>query len=49
MSNSGALNNTNTELINCIEGIKASRDEIQHEVNIEENEKAQIEEQMHKL
>ena len=49
MSNSGALNNTNTDLINCIEGIKAHRDEIQQEIDVEENEKAQIETQMRKL
>jgi hypothetical protein len=40
----GALNNTNTELIKCIEGIKGARDEIQSEINIEEEEKRQIEE-----
>ena len=32
------------QLIKCIEGIKGARDEIQSEINIEEEEKRQIEE-----
>ena len=43
------MNNTNTELIKCIEGIKGARDEIQAEINVEEEEKRQIEEQMRSL
>ena len=35
----GQLNNTNTELVKMIESIKGSRDEIQAEINIEEEEK----------
>ena len=43
------MNNTNTELIKCIEGIKGARDEIQGEINTEEEEKKQIETQMRAL
>ena len=47
MANQGAsLQNYNSELIKMLETIKESREEVQAEIEIEENEKRQIEEQM---
>ncbi len=47
MASQGAsLQNYNTELIKQLEAIKESREEVQAEIEVEENEKRQIEEQM---
>ncbi len=47
MASQGAsLQNYNTELIKQLEAIKESREEVQAAIEVEENEKRQIEEQM---